>query len=249
MRERSMAKSMETTRTGLGASARRAAVVIAVLVAITTTVFTPAATAQGEAGNWLSQVNSLRASRGVAPLQVDGNLTGLAQSWADHLAAQGALSHASNLGAGVTSNWSKLGENVGMGGDVGSIMNAFVNSPAHYANLVDPAFTHIGIGVSYSGGFQFVAHRFMAIAGGAPATRAGPGAAARPRSECSPPPIGPIDDRSPHPSPLDPRDPGGAGRDPAARRARPSGRGARRLAGGRRLTGHAPAAATPHLRP
>ena len=59
-------------------------------------------------------------------------------------------------------HWQKLGENVGMGGTVETLHLAFVNSPHHYDNLVDPAFTSIGVGVvRSSGGILFVAEEFM----------------------------------------------------------------------------------------
>jgi pyruvate/2-oxoglutarate dehydrogenase complex dihydrolipoamide acyltransferase (E2) component len=58
----------------------------------------------------------------------------------------------------------KLGENVGVGGDVTSLMNAFVNSPAHYRNIVDPEFNYIGVGVSYDAqGRIYTTHDFMRL--------------------------------------------------------------------------------------
>ena len=55
------------------------------------------------------------------------------------MVANGGISHNPNLANDVSANWTKLGENVGVGNDVDSLMNAFINSPAHYHNLVDPA--------------------------------------------------------------------------------------------------------------
>ena len=50
----------------------------------------------------------------------------------------GQISHNPNLGSEVSGDWTKLGENVGVGYDVDGLMQAFINSPAHYKNLVDP---------------------------------------------------------------------------------------------------------------
>ena len=36
---------------------------------------------------------------------------------------------------------------MGFGPSVGTINTALVNSPGHYANMVNPSFTHVGIGV------------------------------------------------------------------------------------------------------
>jgi uncharacterized protein YkwD len=43
-------------------------------------------------------------------------------------------------------NWSILGENVGVGGSVDSLQQAFMNSPAHKDNIMLPGFTNVGIG-------------------------------------------------------------------------------------------------------
>lgn len=73
------------------------------------------------------------------------------------------ICHASPISAGVTHSWAKLGENVGTGPDVGSIMNAFIASPGHYANIIDPEFTHIGVGVVWDGNRMYTTHRFMKL--------------------------------------------------------------------------------------
>ncbi len=38
----------------------------------------------------------------------------------------------------------QLGENVGMGGSIDQIHVAYMNSPGHRANILDPAFNQIG---------------------------------------------------------------------------------------------------------
>ena len=46
-------------------------------------------------------------------------------------------------------------------------MTAFVNSPAHYQNIVDPSYNYIGVGVSYdANGRMFTTHDFMALGDG-----------------------------------------------------------------------------------
>jgi uncharacterized protein YkwD len=202
MRDARMAKHMETSSDAPRQLGRTVAALLAVLLAVSTLAVAPPAGAQGgDVVDWLSKVNGVRSSRGLAPLQLDGNLSSLAQGWSEHMARQGSLSHTPNLGDGVTANWTKLGENVGLGGNSDIILNAFLNSPAHYANLTDPAFTHIGIGVAYASGLQFVTHRFMATAGGAPPP---PPPAPAPAPPPAPRPVAPPSTSAPAPPPTTP---------------------------------------------
>ena len=78
-----------------------------------------------------------------------GELTGVARRWTDRMVANGGISHNPNLGSQVSGSWTKLGENVGVGYDVDGLMKAFINSPSHYRNLVDPDWTHVGVGVTF----------------------------------------------------------------------------------------------------
>jgi uncharacterized protein YkwD len=48
------------------------------------------------------------------------------------------------LSDGAPSTWLKLGENVGYGGTIAAIHEAYLNSPGHRANIMDPTFTEIG---------------------------------------------------------------------------------------------------------
>lgn len=130
---------------------------------ITLVPSTPANANSSDVNDYLARINALRASVGSPPLTLDANLSSLAQSWTQTMASAGAISHTPNLASGVTAPWTRLGENVGMGPNSGLIFNGFVNSPGHYENLVNPAFTHVGIGVVWSGNMQFTTHRFMAV--------------------------------------------------------------------------------------
>ena len=111
---------------------------------------------------FVAKINELRASKGIAPLQVNANLVAKARAWSAGMAAAGKIWH-STLSEGVTEDWRKLGENVGMGGSVDGLHTAFVNSPKHYENLVDPAFSHVGIGIVMSGNTIFISEVFMQL--------------------------------------------------------------------------------------
>jgi uncharacterized protein YkwD len=109
---------------------------------------------------FVTRINALRAGRQLPALRVDAGLRRKARRWAGQMAAKRRIWH-STLSDGVTADWQKLGENVGRGPSVGPLHNAFVNSPLHYANLVDPAFRYIGVGVVTVGGTSFVSEVFM----------------------------------------------------------------------------------------
>jgi hypothetical protein len=123
-----------------------------------------ASATDNSASDYVVRINALRAQVGVQPLLVDAQLTGLAQNWANHMASVQQLSH-SSLTAGVTEKWSKLGENVGVGPGNDTIWNAFLHSSEHYANLVDPAFNRVGVGVAFGGGSEWTCHKFMQLTG------------------------------------------------------------------------------------
>ncbi len=116
------------------------------------------------ADDFVSRINGLRTSRGLAPLEVHGDLVAAATDWASHLADIDRLEHDGDLAGDVGVRWSKLGENVGFGTAVGPVWDAFVASPGHFANLVDPQYTHLGVAVVVDGGRLYTVHRFMTLA-------------------------------------------------------------------------------------
>ncbi len=132
-----------------------------------------AASTPADEAVFLSKINELRGSLGLAPLTPDPALAATSCTWNDQLIVADALSHDPNLSAAIASvepNWRKGGENVGMGGTVVSLFDAFVASPGHYKNLVDPEYSRVGICAARSAsGKLFTTHRFLGV-GSAPAT-------------------------------------------------------------------------------
>ncbi len=94
-------------------------------------------------------------------LIVHDELTALSRSWAQTMADAGEIFHADPISAGLSAPWLKLGENVGVGPTVPELMDAFEASPGHHANIVDPEFTHVGVGVVWVGSTMYTTHRFM----------------------------------------------------------------------------------------
>jgi hypothetical protein len=154
-------------------TARIAVAVVAMVAGVFGSLTLASAPANAEdsarnASSFVSLINGLRTSRGLAPLAIDGALAGSAQSWASHMASTNTLAHDPNLGSAV-SGWTSIGENVGSGPSVNNIWNAFVASPTHLHNLLNPNFTHVGVGYLVDGrGLIWTAHRFMTRASAPP---------------------------------------------------------------------------------
>ena len=125
-----------------------------------------------EEQGFVDKINQLRASLGLPTLAVDPELAAQARVWSQTMKDAGNIFHSKALDAGISADWEKLGENVGVGDTVDALFDAFVNSPKHYENLVDPSFRFIGVGVVWDGGRMFTAHRFMALMPPAPAPTA-----------------------------------------------------------------------------
>jgi uncharacterized protein YkwD len=98
---------------------------------------------------FLSLTNQSRASVGLPPLQIDAAASSIARSWSQYMASTGQLAHNPSLvdqiNASVTTSWTRIGENVGFGGDPYSLHGAFMNSPGHRANVLGD-YNRVGIG-------------------------------------------------------------------------------------------------------
>lgn len=103
--------------------------------------------------------NDLRNFCGIPSLLGHPVLQAKAQRWAEHLADLGHLEH-SNLADGAPPRWVLLGENVGTGGSIQSIFDAYYRSPKHIGNILERRFTHHGIAVVERGGALFTASEF-----------------------------------------------------------------------------------------
>lgn len=140
-----------------------AVVVALVLTLVLTLVAVPkagASPADDEAA-FVRDINSLRASKGVRPMSVHPQLTVLARVFAARMAANGKIFHNPHLADQAPHSWTKLGENVGVGGSQASLHQAFVASPGHLRNLLDGEYGYVGIGVLHSGGRMWVVEAFM----------------------------------------------------------------------------------------
>ena len=121
---------------------------------ITTTTATPVTTTTGApvAGafsfaaesDFLSRINGLRSSVGLAGLSANSELNNYARWWAKQMADSGNFLHSDF--PSLLDPWWVVGENVGYGPTVASIFDYLVASSLHYTNMVDARFTSVGVG-------------------------------------------------------------------------------------------------------
>ncbi len=105
-------------------------------------------------------VNQTRAQYGRSALRDNLQLDEKAQAWAEHLARNNTLAH-SNLPSGISYQWRSLAENVGYGGSIEQVHQAYLNSPGHRANILDPRWNYMGTGVAWRGSRVFTVQVFM----------------------------------------------------------------------------------------
>lgn len=95
-------------------------------------------------------INQARTSRGIPALTVTPGTTDLARAWSLHQASRNLMYHNPRLVAGVeghgSRDWRAAAENVGRGWDPDSLFQAYMNSPAHRANILDRSLRYLGIG-------------------------------------------------------------------------------------------------------
>jgi len=126
---------------------RRLAGVAASLLAVTllSGVLTSCETTRGDRLAVMNAINHSRAQHGLHPLREHGQLNHKADQWASRMRDECRIWH-SRLADGAPRNWRKLGENVGRGGSIAVVHNAYMHSPGHKANILDPAYNYVGTG-------------------------------------------------------------------------------------------------------
>ncbi len=117
--------------------------------------------------------NRVREEIGLEPLIRHDELDMLADIYSRSMSMGGYFRHHPAIDQGVTARWSSLGENLGTTAFTPEgqecVLQAFLDSPEHYRNIVNPDFTYIGIGavpdMSNHDRGLLVTVRFMTIAG------------------------------------------------------------------------------------
>ncbi|MFD0273200.1 CAP domain-containing protein [Kitasatospora sp. NPDC127111] len=124
----------------------------------------PATAASGTAAQYAQQVvdlvNAERSKAGCGPLTADSKLAAAAQGHSEDMANRNYFDHASPEGfhadhriEAVGYRWSSWGENIARGQkDPAAVMDAWMNSPGHRANILNCSFKEIGVGVRTGSG-------------------------------------------------------------------------------------------------
>ncbi|MFF4547095.1 sigma-70 family RNA polymerase sigma factor [Streptomyces sp. NPDC001406] len=127
---------------------------------------TPASTPQtqsaptGTVAQVVALVNKERANAGCGPLTENAQLEKAAQAHSDDMAARNFFDHTNpdgvDPGQRITAagyRWSTYGENIAQGQQTPeSVMDSWMNSPGHRANILNCSFKEIGVGVHKGSG-------------------------------------------------------------------------------------------------
>ncbi|MFD8030262.1 CAP domain-containing protein [Streptomyces sp. NPDC048231] len=107
----------------------------------------------------LALTNAERAAAGLPPLAADRRLTAAAQAHSADMVARDFYAHTSPEGRGpldraaaAGSRHRAVGENIACGQrSPTEVVIGWMNSPGHRANILKPAFTHLGVGFAGGG--------------------------------------------------------------------------------------------------
>jgi uncharacterized protein YkwD len=124
------------------------------------------ATAQGTGGyddEVFLRVNQIRQSAGLQLLARNRALDLAAQFHAEDMARNNFMSHSGSNGSNPAARiraagypWINWGENVAVGySSPSAVMNAWMNSPGHRANILNPNVREIGIGIAQAPGTRW----------------------------------------------------------------------------------------------
>ena len=133
----------------------------------------PARAASATEAKFVSMINASRADAGLPALKIRSDLAGYADHHTAKMMDKGTIFHSSTAQMRkMTTGWSLLGENVGMGpDDAGILHQAFMDSSSHRANILGD-FAYVGVGAAVADdGILYVTVEFMRPKQAAPEAR------------------------------------------------------------------------------
>ncbi|WP_169337768.1 CAP domain-containing protein [Pseudoclavibacter soli] len=98
----------------------------------------------------LDQTNALRAEKGIPALVLNTDLSAMSQRWSEQQASDDMIGHNPNYVSETPGAWRSVAENVAAGYTAETVVAGWQSSPGHYANIMNPNYTDIGIGVAYT---------------------------------------------------------------------------------------------------
>lgn len=93
----------------------------------------------------LRDTNAFRAEHGKARLKLSSRMTTVARKWSQRMADTGEFKHNPNYSTQIPAGWRRAGENIAVGYALTAVVQGWIDSPGHRANMLGD-FTHIGIG-------------------------------------------------------------------------------------------------------
>lgn len=103
------------------------------------------------------KINQARKALGKTTLRLDPELSKAARKHTAEMVKTDTLYHTPSAALrNRVTNWSWLGENVGVGGTVDSLHIAFMNSPDHKENILWNRYRHVGVGVNVANDHMWV---------------------------------------------------------------------------------------------
>ena len=144
----------------------RVAAVAAVASSLTASAVSaaPSDAVLAEQAQVVALVNQERAAAGLAPLAVNETLGDEAQTYADDMAKANFFSHNGPDGSDVTvraeaagyTTWTFLAENLAAGQQTPDrVVQAWMSSPTHRANILAPDATEVGLGHAFKSGARY----------------------------------------------------------------------------------------------
>jgi uncharacterized protein YkwD len=109
----------------------------------------------------IRSMNGARRARGMPRLRSDAQLAKVARKHTREMIDNGQPFHTAppTLSRRVT-RWLSLGENVGRGQTAVTLHRAFMGSPTHRANILNPRFRYVGVGTVQHDGRLWVTVNF-----------------------------------------------------------------------------------------
>jgi len=105
-------------------------------------------------------VNQARSQNNVPALKVDMQVTNVARVKAQDMIDNNYFSHNSpkygspfDMMKAFNVNYASAGENIAGNQNIQNAQSALMNSPGHRKNILNPAYTHIGIGIKSGGSY------------------------------------------------------------------------------------------------
>lgn len=155
---------------------RRARITLLLILALSILLIAPtvtsAATLTLDEQYMLNLVNKERRANGLQALEIDPKLTFMARRYCQEMITYDFFGHVSPVSgelldrvvaSGIPDGWLLAGENLAGAPTVEAAFQGLMNSPSHKDNMLEPKYTHVGIGIVDDGDYgKTFAQEFIA---------------------------------------------------------------------------------------